>query len=315
MGKYLDLAYSRKASATSSPNENYPRELMQLFTIGLWELNMDGTPQLDGTEPADPDLHADRRPRVLARADRVDVPDDAGRDAGQLEPAVLRRPDGAAHDDARHGHEDALQRRDAPGEPVDDRRHASRSIDNIFQHANVPPFVATRLIRSLVTSNPSPCYIERVAIVFANNGQGVRGDMKAVIRAVLTDPEAVRFSSADAGRLKDPILHVIGFGRALGARITDPNVFMYVFSNLSQRVLTPTTVFSFYSPLGDAAGRQRLCSDRSSRSIRRRWRFSAPTSSTRFWRTGLARPTPSTSRRSRRSPHRRPRWRPRSITR
>jgi hypothetical protein len=112
----------------------------------------------------------------------------------------------------------------------------------------VPPFIATRLIRSLVTSNPSPAYVARVSSVFINNGAGVRGDLAAVLRAILLDPDALSPTIAEHGRLKDPVLHVVGFGRALGATIGDPNSFQYVFSNLSQRVLTPATVFSFYQP-------------------------------------------------------------------
>ena len=121
-------------------------------------------------------------------------------------------------------------------------------IDNIFSHPNVPPFIAVRLIRSMVTSNPSPAYVTRVSNAFINNGAGVRGDLAAVVRAVLLDPEALNPTMVEHGRLKDPVLHVIGFGRALGATIGDPNTFQYVFANLSQRVLTPATVFSFYQP-------------------------------------------------------------------
>jgi hypothetical protein len=87
-----------------------------------------------------------------------------------------------------------------------------------------------------------------VADVFVDNGQGVRGDMKSVLRAVLTDVDAPVAGSQD-GHIKDPVLHIIGMGRALGAQITDPNIFMYLFANLGQHVLTPATVFSFYSPL------------------------------------------------------------------
>ena len=112
----------------------------------------------------------------------------------------------------------------------------------------MPPFIATRLIRSMVTSNPSPAYVARVSAAFINNGGGVRGDLAAVVRAVLLDPEALNPSMVEHGRLKDPVLHVIGFGRALGATISDPASFQNVFSNLSQRVLTPATVFSFYPP-------------------------------------------------------------------
>jgi hypothetical protein len=130
-------------------------------------------------------------------------------------------------------------------------------VDNVFNHPNVPPFVASRLIRSLVTSNPSPAYILRVANAFSNNGAGVRGDLRAVLTAVLMDPEASTFSSED-GRLKDVIIHVLGMGRALGATIANPDGFNYVFSNLTQRVLTSPTVFNFYPLLGLLPGHAEL---------------------------------------------------------
>ena len=253
MGKYLDLAYSRKASSTSSPNENYPRELLQLFTIGLWELNMDGTRRLDGQGQPIP-TYTQATIREFARAlTGWTFPTQPGNTPANSNPQYFvgwMEPRTTTHDTA------AKTLFNGVTLPANQSTTADMYavIDNIYQHANLPPFVATRLIRSLVTSNPSPAYVERVATVFANNGQGVRGDLQAVIRAVLTDPEAVRFSSTSDGRLKDPILHAIGFGRALSARITDPNAFMYVFSNLSQRVLTPTTVFSFYSPLAMLPG-------------------------------------------------------------
>ena len=253
MGKYLDLAYSRKASSSSSPNENYPRELMQLFTIGLWELNMDGTRRLDSQNQPIP-TYTQQTVREFSRAlTGWTFPTMPGATPANSNPQYFvgqMEPRTTTHDTATKTLFNGVT---LPANQTTTNDMLA-VIDNVFQHANVPPFVATRLIRSLVTSNPSPDYIERVATVFANNGEGVRGDLKAVIRAVLTDPEAVRFSSSSAGRLKDPVLHAIGFGRALGARITDPNQFMYIFSNLSQRVLTPTTVFSFYSPLAMLPG-------------------------------------------------------------
>jgi hypothetical protein len=100
-----------------------------------------------------------------------------------------------------------------------------------------------------VTSNPSPAYVRRVADVFSNNGAGVRGDLRAVLAAILMDPEALTFSSED-GRLKDVVLHVMGLARALGVTLANPDGFNFVFSNLAQRVLTSPTVFNFYSPIG-----------------------------------------------------------------
>src|SRR5262249_12062931 len=115
---------------------------------------------------------------------------------------------------------------------------------------NIAPFIATRLIRSLVTSNPSPAYIQRVAAVFADNGSGVRGDLKAVVRAILLDPEARQDTATPtSGRLKDPILHAAGFLRALNGQFTSGQGLTYLFDYMGQSVLTPPSVFSWFSPL------------------------------------------------------------------
>ena len=90
-------------------------------------------------------------------------------------------------------------------------------IHSIMAHPNVAPFISTRLIRSLVTSNPSPNYIRRVATVFSGTG----GDLRATLTAILTDSEARTFTNTD-GRLKDPMLHILGLSRALGIRVTNP---------------------------------------------------------------------------------------------
>src|ERR1700686_162536 len=94
-------------------------------------------------------------------------------------------------------------------------------LDCLFNHPNVGPFIATRLIRSLVTSNPSPAYIQRIATVFNNNGAGVRGDLAAVVKAILTDAEARNDAAPPtSGRLKDPMFHMISFVRALNGTIS-----------------------------------------------------------------------------------------------
>ena len=120
------------------------------------------------------------------------------------------------------------------------------------------PFVALRLIRSLGTSNPQPGLRHPGPNAFINIGAGVRGTWPRWSRAVLLDPEALAPTTAEHGRLKDPVLHVIGFGRALGATIGDPNSFQNVFSNLSERVPTPATVFSFYQPTAIIPARRTL---------------------------------------------------------
>ena len=256
MGKYLDLAYSRKASSNSSPNENYPRELMQLFTIGLWEMHMDGTLKVDTNGQPIP-TYTQNHIRDFARAlTGWTFPTMPGATPQNSNPQYFvgnMEPRTSTHDT---GSKTLLQGVVIPASQTTTQDMES-VLDNIFSHPNVAPFVAIRLIRSLVTSNPSAGYIHRVANAFANNGAGVRGDLRAVLTAVLTDPEAQSFAAED-GRLKDPVLHMIGLGRALGAQIGDPNQYNWVFNNLAQRVLTPTTVFSFYSPLATLPGHSDL---------------------------------------------------------
>jgi Protein of unknown function (DUF1800) len=123
-------------------------------------------------------------------------------------------------------------------------------LDILMAHPNMPPFIATRLIRSLVTSNPSAGYIQRVASVFADNGMGVRGDMAAVVSAILMDPEARQDTpTANGGRLKEPILQISGFLRALGGAYQQNEGLTYMYDEMAQSPLGPPSVFSWYSPL------------------------------------------------------------------
>jgi hypothetical protein len=249
MGKYLDNVYNRSATATTSPNENYARELLQLFSIGTWELNQDGTQKLDGLGQPIPSYSQATIANFARALTGWTYPPRPGATHGNSNPEYFVGELVPTSNSNRHdsGSKVLLQ-----GAVVPAGQTTAQDLDsviaNIFYHPNVAPFIATRLIRSLVTSNPSPAYVARVSAVFDNNGAGARGDLAAVVRAILLDPEALNPVMVEHGRLKDPVLHVIGFGRALGATIGDPNSFQYVFSNLSQRVLTPATVFSFYQP-------------------------------------------------------------------
>ncbi len=249
MGKYLDNVFNRKATATTSPNENYARELLQLFSIGTWDLNNDGSQKLDGSgQPI-----ASYSQATIANFARAltgwTYPPRPGATSGNSNPEYFVGVLVPTSNATRHDTDPkALLRGVVTPAGLTAPQDLEWVVDNIFQHPNVPPFIATRLIRSMVTSNPSPEYVARVSAAFINNGAGVRGDLAAVARAVLLDPEALNPTMVEHGRLKDPVLHVIGFGRALGATISDPNSFQNVFSNLSQRVLTPATVFSFYQP-------------------------------------------------------------------
>ena len=251
MGKYLDNVFNRKASATTSPNENYARELLQLFSIGVWQLNNDGSQKLDGLGQPIPSYSQATIAEFARALTGWTYPTRPGATPSNSNPEyhegeLLART--TTHDIGAktllNGFVVPAASAASPSATIAD---LDAVIDSVFNHPNLPPFVVTRLIRSMVTSNPSPEYVTRVVNVFINNGAGVRGDLRAVFSAILLDPEALTPTSALHGRLKDPVLHVIGFGRALGATIANPDNFQFVFSNLSERVLTPQTVFSFYA--------------------------------------------------------------------
>jgi uncharacterized protein (DUF1800 family) len=249
MGKYLDNVFNRKATATTAANENYARELLQLFSIGVWELNTDGSLKLDGGGNPIPTYSQATIGEFAKALTGWTYPPMPGATSGNSNPEYFV---GELVPTSNAGRHDTVTKTLLNGYVVPANLTAAQEldhvIDNIFYHSNVPPFVATRLIRSLVTSNPSPAYVQRISNVFINNGSGVRGDLAAVFAAILLDPEALSPAAAEHGRLKDPVLHVMGMGRALNAQLGDPASFQFVFSNLSQRVLTPATVFSFYSP-------------------------------------------------------------------
>ncbi|MDX1984708.1 MAG: DUF1800 family protein [Bryobacteraceae bacterium] len=242
MGKYLDLANSAKPGVGGGANENYPRELLQLFSIGLWKLNPDGSQQ---ATPA----YSENDVRQIALAlTGWTYPTAPGQ-----QPRSENWEYFVGNMETREGNHDTSAKSflgcTVPaGQTV--VQDLDDVIDCVFQHPNVPPFIATRLIRSLVASNPSAAYISRVASVFADNGAGVRGDLKAVIKAILTDPEARNDTpTATSGRLREPILHVVAFGRALNAQISPSNQFTYIFDNMGQSALSPPSVFNWFSPL------------------------------------------------------------------
>jgi len=244
MGVYLDLVYSRKATTTTSPNENYARELLQLFSIGLWELNQDGTWKLDASNRPIPTYTQTDIRRMAEAMTGWTFPGTEG----QGNPATYA---GAMVPGPASWHDTAAKTVMGTAIPagLTARAEMARVLNLVANHPNVGPFIGTRLIRSLVTSNPSPAYVARVSAVFNNNGQGVRGDLAAVIRAVLTDTEASTLP-AGAGRLKDPVLHMTGLIRAMGTPVGDqPDTLIGQLSALGQNPLTPATVFSFYSPM------------------------------------------------------------------
>lgn len=227
MAQFLTFLGNQKANANTGaiPDENYARELMQLFTIGLVQLNMDGTPVLSNGEPVPTYTQTD-----VSQAARV------------WTGYVLATGDNSTPDRLRlplavnpANHESGASSFLGLSIPAGNDGASSRktALDGLFNHGNMPPFVATRLIQNLVTSNPSPAYVQRVASVFANNGSGVRGDMKAVITAILTDSEARddgKVSSPTFGKLREPVVRLVQWARAFG--VTSPTS-LWPFGNTS----------------------------------------------------------------------------------
>ena len=248
MGKYLDLANSMKPGLAGGANENYPRELMQLFSIGLWRLNQDGTLMLDGAgQPISTYDQNTVRQVSLALTGWTYAT------APGATPRVNNWEYFGAPMESRQSSHDTTAKSflncSAPaGQSVEQDTDAV--IDCLMQHPNIAPFIATRLIRSLVKSNPSPAYVKRVADVFAGIGGGVRGDLKATVRAILLDAEARNdVAGATDGRLKEPLLQTAAFLRALNGAFMPTNGLAYIYDHLGQMPLTPPSVFSWFSPL------------------------------------------------------------------
>jgi uncharacterized protein (DUF1800 family) len=250
MGSMLTLTYNRKANAAtgSQPDENYARELLQLFTIGLVELNADGTEKRNGANPIETYKEADVS--GLARVFTGWVFD--GNDNNTAD--VTRRP--LVQNPSLHELGTKVFLGTTIPANTDGVQSLKIALDAVFAHPNVPPFVSKQLIQRLVTSNPSAAYVGRVSAVFANNGSGVRGDMKAVIRAILLDREARNDSAAAAstnfGKLREPIMRLTGWARAFGVTsVSDDWAIGNTSSNATNLGQSPgraPSVFNFFRP-------------------------------------------------------------------
>ncbi|MFT4534867.1 MAG: hypothetical protein ACJA1A_002238 [Saprospiraceae bacterium] len=263
MGVYLTYLNNPKTDTIINqyPDENYARELMQLFTIGLYELNNDGTRVLDNegdpipTYDNDDILEFSKIFTGLTWADRDQWGREAYRDTSYLAEMVMW------NDYHEPGVKNLLNGFQVPDrDPVDGDADISDALDNLFDHPNVGPFISTLLIQRMVTSNPSAAYIDRVATAFNDNGQGIRGDMKAVVRAILLDPVAKACASGDDpqfGKLREPFLRYIQINRAFSASTTSGdfrNDMDHIYDFVEQKPLASPSVFNFYQmdyqPLG-----------------------------------------------------------------
>src|SRR2546430_4143507 len=220
MGDYLDMVHNDKPNPrrNTEPNENYAREIMQLFTIGLYKLNQDGSEQLDINGQPIPTYDQD----VVEGYAHVFTGwywYQTGTPVWTYVQPNYRQPmiPFAEHHDT--GAKTILNGVTLPAGQTQ-AQDLKNCLDTIFNHSNVGPFVARRLIQRLVTSNPSPAYIARIAKVFANNGHSVRGDMKAVVQSILLDSEARSssfVSSDDYGHEREAVIRLANLYRAFDA--------------------------------------------------------------------------------------------------
>jgi len=263
MGDYLDMLNSAKAPTGQIPNENYPRELLQLFTIGLTMLDQDGTQQLDSGGNTIP-TYTEAQVQAFAKAytgwtyatatggSPTKFPNNTPNYDSPMAPVET------SHDTTA---KTLLNGTTLPAGQTAEVDLAG-ALTNIFNHPNVGPFVCRQLIQHMVTSNPSPAYVARISAVFADDGSTshTRGNLKAVVNAILMDQEARAGdtnASFDGGHLREPMLYMTGVMRGLGFTFTGGGTgtgpeYYYTPGNntgtISEKPYASGSVFNFFPP-------------------------------------------------------------------
>jgi uncharacterized protein (DUF1800 family) len=252
MGRYLNTSGNKKADPVTGrqPDENYAREVMQLFTLGLFQLNLNGSLKRNASgQPIE--TYSQEDVTELAKVFTGWVVDNRNSTADkQLVHRNPMRLVAADHSNDAVSFLGSTIPANTPGEQALDM-----ALRTLFQHPNVAPFWARQLIQMMVTSNPSADYVERVARAFENNGNGVRGDMRVFITAVLLDPEArdpSLISNPDFGKLREPIARYIQWARTFNARPADDKWRIPQTSSpstqLGQSPFRSPSVFNFFRP-------------------------------------------------------------------
>ncbi len=269
MGNYLTMLRNQKESATRVPDENFAREIMQLFSIGLVQLNPDGTAKTDVTgAPLETYTHDD----IVGLAkvftgwswyagpnltDRTSSRFNGGNANAERDWQPMQAYNRYTNNTDYHSVslKNFLGVSIAAQTTPDPEGDMKTALDTLFNHPNTGPYIGKQLIQRLVTSNPSAAYVGRVAAKFNDNGSGVRGDLKAVVTTILLDPEARIYNPADTGygKLREPVLRLANFlrafkststsGRFLGIDNTDDPA-----SRLGQTPMRSPTVFNFFRP-------------------------------------------------------------------
>lgn len=266
MGRYLSMYRNRKPDIANNiqADENYAREVMQLFTIGLVKLHPDGSPVIIDDEAVP--TYDVGVVRALARvftgwACHCAPGQDCGDDPFIVEPYTCSTehpmvPFQAYHDTAEKRLFDGIVLPPAQTAQAD----LDAALDALFNHPNVGPFIGRQLIQRLVTSNPSPAYVARVATAFDDNGMGVRGDLSAVVRAILLDDEARRgpgLAPTRFGKVREPLLRLTQLWRAFDVSWKDDALMLgelNIHETYNQSPLYSPSVFNFYAPTFAPAG-------------------------------------------------------------
>jgi uncharacterized protein (DUF1800 family) len=255
MGVYLSMLGNRKADAAGNvrPDENYAREVMQLFSIGLVQLEPDGTVRRDADGVPLPTYDqsviegfarvftgwtyagAPSFRQARATVENQAMPMQAYPEEHSSEEKRLLAYPGAT--------KTVLPSGQTPQQDLAD------ALDNIFHHPNVGPFISRQLIQRLVTSNPSPAYVRRVTAKFDDDGTGRRGNLGAVVRAILLDPEARPTQPGPAtGKVKEPLLRVTQLWRAYDAKAANGRYRLRANYEIGQMPLRSPSVFNYFRP-------------------------------------------------------------------
>jgi uncharacterized protein (DUF1800 family) len=263
MGLYLSHLRNQKEDAKTGrvPDENYAREVMQLFSIGLVQLNADGTPKLDASgKPIDTYTADDISGLAKVFTGWSWYGPDTSKErfygsSSARDPDRDWRPMQGYPSYHSTSEKKFLGKTIAAQTSADPAADLKIALDTLAAHPNVGPFIGRQLIQRLVTSNPSPAYVARVSARFDNDGNGVRGDLRAVVRAVLLDPEArgaAGLSDPRFGKLREPVLRLTAFLRAYRAT-SDSGKFLLgstddAGSQLGQTPMRSPSVFNYYRP-------------------------------------------------------------------
>jgi uncharacterized protein (DUF1800 family) len=253
MGNFLNMVNNDKANPAkgTAPNENYGREIMQLFTLGLSQLNIDGTAVLGwtgNTIPTYSQQDVDAVSAAFTGWTYAPMPGfvTTGHNRAYYIPPMV--PVETNHDSgAKMILGTALPKGQSAEIDLQDALHI------IFMQPSLPPFICKQLIEHLVTSNPSPAYVARVSEVFASDASGVRGNLQSVIHAILTDPEARAGDTSDTadaafGHMREPVLFVLNLLRGLNGTVSNTSVVANAAANLGQQLFYAPSVFGYFSP-------------------------------------------------------------------